>query len=497
MPTTSKKNKVPFFASLQVKYALSYLVIFAVVLVLLNTYPVVASQDLLFASKRDSLKSQAAVMASALMELESLSAEQVARVMNMLDSMGLKRILVTDPAGLILYDSTKQPQEDGEPPPEGDKPPPEYRYALYQEVVSALRGSDVFYSRYGDRVFTSTAAMPIVYRGMVIGSIYILEVDQAQGELLYSLQQNLRTISLVIALVTLIMSTFFSKMLTARIAALLKAIRIVGEGEYGHRLQPVGRDEMAQLAGEFNQLTDRLQTTEEVRRRFVSDASHELKTPLASIRLLADSILQTDEMDPAMVRDFVGDIGSEAERLTRITEHLLALTRLDSLPVGTEHVVDVSQVMERTAARLQPVADAAGVTVEKNLKPGCMVLCTEDDLSQICFNLVENAIKYNYSGGKVFVAVYRDRDQILLEVGDTGVGIPEEDLPKVFNRFYRVDKARSRAAGGTGLGLSIVRDTVRRHGGWVTARPRNPEGSLFTVGFLRYVPEQGEKGAEQ
>ena len=490
----NNKNKVPFFASLQVKYALSYLVIFAVVLVLLNTYPLVASQDLLFASKRDSLKSQTAVMASALMELESLSADQVARVMNMLDSMGLKRILVTDPAGLILYDSTRQPQEGEAPPPEET---PEYRYALYQEVVSALRGSDVFYSRYSHRVFTSTAAMPIVYRGMIIGSIYILEVDQAQGELLDSLQQNLRTISLVIALVTLIMSTFFSKMLTARIAALLRAIRVVGEGEYGHRLQPVGRDEMAQLAGEFNQLTDRLQTTEEVRRRFVSDASHELKTPLASIRLLADSILQTDEMDPAMVRDFVGDIGAEAERLTRITEHLLALTRLDSLPVGEEKVVDAAQVTRRTVARLQPVADAAGVEIETSLKPGCTVLCTEDDLSQICFNLVENAIKYNISGGRVFVSVYRDGDQVLLEVGDTGVGIPEEDLPKVFNRFYRVDKARSRAAGGTGLGLSIVRDTVRRHGGWVTARPRSPEGSLFTVGFPRYVLEEDERGRGQ
>ena len=292
---------------------MSYLVIFAVVLVLLNTYPVVASQDLLFTSKRDSLKSQTAVMASALMELESLSSDQVARVMNMLDNMGLKRILVTDPAGLILYDSTRQPEE-GEETQET-----EYRYALYREVVSALRGNDVFYSRYNDRVFTSTAAMPIVYRGMVIGAIYILEVDRAQGELLYSLQENLRTISLVIAVVTLVMSALFSKMLTARIAALLRAIRIVGEGEYGHRLQPVGRDELAQLAEEFNSLTDRLQTTEEVRRRFVSDASHELKTPLASIRLLADSILQTDEMDPAMVRDFVGDIGSEAERLTRIT----------------------------------------------------------------------------------------------------------------------------------------------------------------------------------
>ena len=492
----NNKNKVPFFASLQVKYALSYLVIFAVVLILLNTYPVLASQDLLFASKRDSLKSQAAVMASALMELESLSADQVARVMNMLDSMGLKRILVTDPAGLILYDSTRQPQEQEEPPPDGEEAPPEYRYALYREVVSALGGNDVTYSRYDHRAFISTAAMPIAYRGMIIGSIYILEVDEVQGALLYSLQQNLRTISLVIALVTLIMSTFFSKMLTARIAALLKAIRIVGEGEYGHRLQPVGRDELAQLAEEFNQLTDRLQTTEEVRRRFVSDASHELKTPLASICLLADSILQTDEMDPAMVRDFVSDIGSEAGRLTRITEHLLALTRLDSLPVGEEQAVDVSRVTERTVSRLQPVADAAGVTVECSLKPDCAVLCTEDDLSQVCFNLVENAVKYNYSGGKVFVSVYRDGDQVLLEVGDTGVGIPEEDLPKVFNRFYRVDKARSRAAGGTGLGLSIVRDTVRRHGGWVTARPRNPEGSLFTVGFPRYVPDQGEKGEE-
>ena len=110
----NNKNKVPFFSSLQVKYAMSYLVIFAVVLVLLNTYPVLASQDLLFTSKRDSLKSQAAVMASALMELESLSADQVERVMNMLDSMGLRRILVTDPAGLILYDSTQPSREEGE-----------------------------------------------------------------------------------------------------------------------------------------------------------------------------------------------------------------------------------------------------------------------------------------------------------------------------------------------------------------------------------------------
>ena len=481
-----KQNKVPFFSSLQVKYAMSYLVIFAVVLVLLNTYPVIASQELLVNSKRDSLKNQAAVMGSALMELETLSADQVSRVMTMLDSMGLDRILVTDPSGLILYDSTQKPQNEETEETREER----YEYALLQEVVSALWGNDVFYSRYEDSKLISTAASPIMYRGVIIGAIYILEVDEAQGTLLLNLQQNLRSISLVIAAVTLVMSALFSKMLTARMAALLRAIRIVGEGDYGHRLQPVGRDELAQLAEEFNHLTDRLQTTEEVRRRFVSDASHELKTPLASIRLLSDSILQTDQMDPEMVRDFVSDIGKEAERLTRITEHLLALTRLDSLPAGQTEPLDLGQVTQRVVTMLTPVADAAGVTIEQNRKPGCVVLGTEDEMYQICHNLVENAIKYNFPGGKVFVEVYPDADQILLEVGDTGIGIPDEDLPKVFNRFYRVDKARSRAAGGTGLGLSIVRDTVRRHGGWVTARPRHPEGSIFTVGFPRYDPER-------
>ena len=226
-------------------------------------------------------------------------------------------------------------------------------------------------------------------------------------------------------------------------------------------------------------------------RQFLSDASHELKTPLASIRLLADSILQSEEMDRETLRDFVSDIGEEADRLTRITEHLLSLTRLDSLPVGATQIVDLAAVARRALSMLAPVADAAQVTVEASLRSGCTLRCTEDDLYQICFNLMENAIKYNLPGGKVFVSVCRDGDQVLLEVADTGIGIPEEELPKVFNRFYRVDKARSRAAGGTGLGLSIVRDTVRRHGGWITAQRRQPEGSVFTAGFPCETPEVG------
>ena len=186
--------------------------------------PLIASQNLLISSKEDSLRSQIAVMSSALMELETLSADQVARVMNMLDNMGLERILVTDPSGLILYDSLTQGQES-----EGDasSAQPSYQYALFQEVALALQGNDVLYTNYEDGVFLSTAAAPILYRGMIIGGIYICDWDNTQGTLLMSLQQNLRTISLVLMVIALLVSFFFSKVLTSRIGALLRAIRIV------------------------------------------------------------------------------------------------------------------------------------------------------------------------------------------------------------------------------------------------------------------------------
>lgn len=486
-----RDKKVPFFSSLQVKYALSYMAVFAVILVLLNTYPLIASEDLLFTSKRDALKGQVSMISSALMELENLSRDQVVRVMNLLDDGEADQVLVTDPSGLILYDSKTDERERGETvaPSEEEEPP---RYALKQEIVRALQGSVVFATRYEDAAFYSVTAAPVVYRGMVIGCIYIGEVDEAQGALLSNLQKNLRNISVFITIMAVVISGLFSQVLTSRIAALLGAIKIVGEGEYGHRLQIVGRDEMAQLAEEFNHLTDRLQDTEEVRRRFVADASHELKTPLASIQLLSDSILDSDQMEPELVREFVTDIGVEAQRLTRITEHLLTLTKLDSLPAAQVEPVDVSEVLRRVTASLQPVADEADVTLVYTGRPLCIIPCSGDELYQVAYNLVENAIKYNVPGGKVWAGVSAQGDQVLLEVRDTGIGIPDEDITKIFNRFYRVDKARSRAKGGTGLGLSIVRDTVRRYGGWVTASANSPQGSAFTVGFPRYEPEQEE-----
>lgn len=463
-----KRRIITFLNSIQAKYAVTYTVVIVAVLLLLNTYPVLAAQDMIFESKKAALQNQTAVAASALAGLGDLTSEGVEQVMSQLDDMGLTRILVTDQAGMILYDTLEQGGTL-------------YQYALIRGVGDALNGNTMFYSEYAEGQFRSRASSPIVYRSMNIGSVYLYEEDTTQATLLQGIRSTLIYLSAAIVVLVLFVSLIFSRALTLRMNILLRAIEIVRAGNYSHRVQLKGNDEMARLAGEFDQLTDRLQTTEEIRRRFVSDASHELKTPLASICLLSDSILQNEGIDMETTREFVTDIGEQANRLTRISERLLTLTRLDAEYKQERVPVEIGTVVERVRHMLEPLAQANAITIESSWQENCVVLSTEDDLYHVIFNLMENAIKYNRVNGKVMVSVLREGSDVVLVVEDTGVGIPEEDVDKVFERFYRVDKARSRAAGGTGLGLAIVRDMVRQYDGTVSVRRREPEGTCFAV----------------
>ena len=466
-----KTGRVPFWRSIQTKFAMAYLLVVAAIVLVLNTYPLLMAQNMVFSSKESTLKRQALTIGSALAVSETLTQEGVGQAMALLEDLQVTRVLVTDNAGLILYDSSTLDNRQGD-------------YALMGEVVAALRGQDVFRTEYRGEAFRSRTAVPVTYRGVALGAVYLYEYDAEQAQVLRSIQDNLAYISMVICVVTLGLGLVLAKALTRNTSLLLGAIRRVREGEYSHRVEPRGKDEMAQLATEFNQLTDRLQTTEEVRRRFVSDASHELKTPLASIRLLTDSILQNPNVDMDTVREFVSDIGEESERLTRISERLLTLTRLDNGEERLEEAVELGPVVEKVAHMLRPLAQAVQVELSCRLEPGCMLLATQDDLYQVAFNLMENAIKYNLPDGRVDVTVCHEEDQVCLAVEDTGVGIPEEDMPKIFDRFYRVDKARSRAAGGTGLGLSIARETARLHRGDITVQPGSGgRGTRFEARF--------------
>lgn len=445
-----------------------------VLLLLLNTYPLVSSRDLVFEEKRSSISAQASVISSSLSNLERLEEKSVSEVIRLLDMRGFDRLIVTDALGTVLYD-------DGGTVGTGTD---------IEDIFTALDGKTTYRSRFANEAFSTSYAMPVMNQSSVSGAVYLYERDSERADIILDIQSRIRTLSVVLCIVALVTSVIFSQTLFKRLQELIRSMRIVATGDYSHRLATRGQDEITELGNEFNLLTERLDDNERQRRRFVSDASHELKTPLASIRLMSDSIVQSAGMDTEMMREFVTDIGHEAERLQRTTEKLLDLSRLDDDVQVMPEPVDVKQSCIDAYALLKPLADEKNVTFDCELDEGCVVMATADDMFHIVFNLMENAVKYNVPDGSVSITLRADDRRVRLTVADTGIGIPEADRLNIFNRFYRVDKARSREAGGSGLGLSIVHDAVQLHGGSITVGQNKPQGSQFIVSFPRPTSEE-------
>ena len=222
---------------------------------------------------------------------------------------------------------------------------------------------------------------------------------------------------------------------------------------------------------------------EAVRRDFVTNASHELKTPVAGIQALSDSLVLAVDRDPDRARTMIGRLQLEASRLAQLVRDLLDLTRLEERrsDIDAHRRVDLAEIVRTQVDHLRPIADEREVQITIESPDAAHVVGLPTDLRLIVANLIENAVRYNRRGGHVRVSVRRQAGQVLMDVVDDGIGIPELDQDRVFERFYRVDKGRSRAAGGTGLGLAIVRHAAQRHGGEVTVRSVLGEGSSFRV----------------
>jgi len=383
-------------------------------------------------------------------------------------SLRVTRLVITDRSGLAIYDSASDSQVG--------------KYMLLPEIVQALDCNDVFSSNYHDGVLQSRAATPIMSYDTLIGCVYMMELDTELGALIQTLQMNTFYISIILEVCVTIFAVFFSNSFTKRLRKIMVSMRIIREGDYTHKVKMGGNDELTILGNEFNDLVERLQISEQKRRNFVSDASHELKTPLASIKLLSDSILQND-MDSETVKEFVGDIGNEADRLNRMTQKLLSLTRIESQEDSDCEIVFLSPTVDRVIRMLTGIAEENKIKINTNIIQDSPILIIEDDLYQIIFNLVENGIKYNVPGGSLTVILDRQDENAVIRVKDTGVGIPPESVGHVFERFYRVDKARSRKSGGSGLGLSIVRNMVERNGGNIAVESTVGEGSVFALTF--------------
>ena len=457
------------------------MVIASLALVFLNIYSASNTRELMFQAKYASMQDKIQVVASSFETADTLSTETVDQVISVLGDINVSRLLITDGEAKVLYDSSVRQNAVGQ-------------YALLEAVVQALGGSDVFHCAYHAGALQSFAAVPIMSRATPIGCVYVMDFDAEQGEIIENLERNILRGSWILLGGIVACSAIFSVVSSKRMRKILMSMRLVREGEYSHKIQMRGDDEYTTLATEFNKLTDRLQESEATQRQFVSDASHELKTPLASIKLLSDSILQND-MDADTMREFVSDIGNESDRLTRMTQKLLTLSKADAQTTCEHEVVDLGETVRRVFRMLVPLADRTEIQLTASLDRGCYVLSMEDDAYQIIFNLVENGIKYNHAGGSVHVTARHTQDEAELLVEDTGMGIPQDAIEHIFERFYRVDKARSRQAGGSGLGLSIVHELVERNFGTIEVSSKEGEGTKFTVRMPYFELEEDDDDA--
>ena len=225
-----------------------------------------------------------------------------------------------------------------------------------------------------------------------------------------------------------------------------------------------------------------LERLDKSRNQFVSNASHELKTPLTTMKIMLETVMYQPDMPPELREEFMQDMNHEIDRLTDIVTDLLTLTRMDNRNEELKReTVDMSAMTEDTVRLLIPAAEKRSQALNVSAQPGLTMQGDPIKLNQILYNLTDNAIKYTLEGGSISVTLRQEGENLVWKVRDDGIGIPPEDQEHIFERFYRVDKARSRETGGTGLGLSIVKQLVQMHGGTITVQSEPGRGAEFTV----------------
>ena len=351
-------------------------------------------------------------------------------------------------------------------------------------VASALTGKSTTRSVQfsGDDDPMRVKTLPVIRDGLILG---VLEVGQSEDDVSETLSSLLLIMGIAYP-VTLVVAGFGGIFLAGRalspIDSISRTARHISAEDLGQRLDlRLPDDEIGRLAQTFDEMIARLDNAFKRQRQFTADASHELRTPLTIIKGQIDVSLQ-NEREPEAYRKVLQEVNEEVDRLIRLAGSLLTLTRADAgqIPIVFERV-DIPEVVTGVLEQVRSTATDKGVGLQ--LEPGssATIQADEDLLLQLMLNLLDNAIKYTLPGGQVSAGWKMHGDHVELRVNDTGIGIPHEDLPYLFDRFYRVDKARSRAEGGVGLGLAIARWIAEAHGGSIHVESAPNQGSTFTA----------------
>lgn len=357
-----------------------------------------------------------------------------------------------------------------------------------EEVMRSFRGEEI--SKYDSENCYIEMTVPLTdTESKEILGVFLVSVSTDSIILNRDyLENSALIIELTSFLVVVLVSAVLARMLTGPFRRMAKEIVEIQNG-YKTELEMDSYSEITEISNRFNQLFGRMKLIDESREEFVSNVSHELKTPLTSMKVLADSLNGQDDVPIELYREFMADIGNEIDRETKIINDLLSLVKMDR-SAGDVNIssVNINELLELILKRLRPIAERQHIElVLESFRPVSAEV-DEVKLTLAISNLVENAIKYNKPDGWVHVSLNADHQYFYVKVEDCGIGIPEESLEHIYERFYRVDKSHSREIGGTGLGLAITRNAILMHRGAIKVFSTEGEGTVFNVRIpLNYI----------
>lgn len=360
---------------------------------------------------------------------------------------------------------------------------------ISEEVVRSFKGEEI--SKYDSQNRYIEMTIPLMdNKAQEILGVMLVSVstDSILANYEY-LEGNALVIEIASGIIIIALAVFFAIRLVRPLGKITKSIEAIQTGEGEEALSISDYVETESISHAFNEMIKRMNVIDQSRQEFVSNVSHELKTPLTSMKVLADSLLGQDNVPAELYKEFMTDIAEEIERENKIINDLLSLVKMDKA-AGNLNInqVNINELLELILKRLKPIAEKQNIElVLESFRPVTAEI-DEVKLTLALTNLVENAIKYNKEDGWVHVSLNADHKYFFVRVEDSGIGIPEDSLEHIYERFYRVDKSHSREIGGTGLGLAITRNAVLMHRGAIKVHSKEGEGTIFTVRIpLNYV----------
>lgn len=428
-------------------------------------------------SKTASIQTQAAIIADEISKYPDVSEASISEFDTIIQQYSLvneARILLVNPDYRVIYD-TYSIEKD--------------KTILSTNVIKSFNTQKSI-SEYNKNIGSIEVTTPLIGADKSVIGVLVFDfsTDAIVG---FSTEVSQKTYIIKIALITFLIffAALAAKFITNPINKTMNEVDMIAMGHYEKRINVNGYSELEHFAQSFNGIMDTMHNLDESRQEFVSNVSHELKTPITSMKVLADALNTQEDAPIELYREFMQDIVDEIDRESKIIDDLLSLVKMDkSVAKLNITSTNINEMLELILKRLKPIAQKKNIELLFESFRPVVAEIDEVKLSLAVSNLVENAIKYNRLDGWVHVSLNADHQYFYIRVEDNGIGIPKENQSKVFERFYRVDKARSRETGGTGLGLAIVKNSILMHHGAIKLHSEENAGTTFTVRIpLNYV----------